>query len=317
MISFIVIGRNEGWKLSLCFQSIFDTIEKNKIKNFEIIYIDSHSTDDSIKRAKEFSIIKIFRIVGKCNAAIGRNIGVKAAKGKTLVFIDGDMEIISDAFSIYYTEAQGLIYPFVSGNWDNYYYNTHWEFLRKDNGALRKKDIMVSTTGGMFFIEKELWTQVSGMRQEFKISQDIDLALRIAKKGTLILRKKEILVHHHTIAYLDNIRMWKDFFSGNQLYARSFLYRKNIFNRYIYPRIVRNDYSLLVLIFTSVLSIWCNLCFLLYIFLLLIKSVKKARNSFLELIKYFGYYLLRDITTLLGLFFFIPKRIKQIDYIEI
>ena len=52
MISFIVIGRNEGWKLTKCFESIYDTINYNKLINYEIIYVDSASTDDSIDRQK-------------------------------------------------------------------------------------------------------------------------------------------------------------------------------------------------------------------------------------------------------------------------
>ncbi len=89
--SFIVIGKNEGWKLSLCFQSILNCIEKNRIDNYEIIYVDSRSTDDSIERAKKIPNIKIFSIIGKCNAAIARNIGCKEAQVDILFFFDGDM----------------------------------------------------------------------------------------------------------------------------------------------------------------------------------------------------------------------------------
>ena len=104
MISFIVIGRNEGWKLTKCFESIYDTINYNKLINYEIIYVDSASTDDSIDRAKNFNEVKIYIITGKFNAAIARNIGAKEAKGDVFFFIDGDMEILPDFLPLVYNE---------------------------------------------------------------------------------------------------------------------------------------------------------------------------------------------------------------------
>jgi len=40
MISFIVIGKNEGWKLTKCFESIFNTVAYNQVMNYELIYVD-------------------------------------------------------------------------------------------------------------------------------------------------------------------------------------------------------------------------------------------------------------------------------------
>lgn len=93
MISFIIIGRNEGWRLEKCFTSVFKTIKKDNIESFEVIYVDSKSTDNSVNVAKSYEEIKVFQIVGVCNAAIARNVGAKEAKGDILFFIDGDMEI--------------------------------------------------------------------------------------------------------------------------------------------------------------------------------------------------------------------------------
>ena len=77
MISFIVIGKNEAKYLARCIQSIRKTIEYNKLKKYEIIYVDSNSTDDSIKRVLKFKYVKIFKITSKPNAAIARNIGAR------------------------------------------------------------------------------------------------------------------------------------------------------------------------------------------------------------------------------------------------
>ena len=64
MISFIIIGKNEGAKLKKCFTSIVKTINENNIDAYEVIYVDSNSTDNSIDIAKKYNIIKIFKITG-------------------------------------------------------------------------------------------------------------------------------------------------------------------------------------------------------------------------------------------------------------
>ena len=85
-ISFIIIGRNEGWKLTNCLKSVFNTITYNKLDNYEIIYVDSKSTDNSIESVKQFKNVKIFQLTIDYNAAIARNVGANKSKGQVLFF---------------------------------------------------------------------------------------------------------------------------------------------------------------------------------------------------------------------------------------
>jgi glycosyltransferase involved in cell wall biosynthesis len=113
MISFIIIGKNEGWRLKKCLHSIAYIIEQDKIVDYEIIYVDSKSTDNSVELAKQHGA-KVYLVIGECNAAIARNIGAKEAIGDILFFIDGDMELLS-GFLPKVIENGKLVYPFVSG----------------------------------------------------------------------------------------------------------------------------------------------------------------------------------------------------------
>jgi len=316
MISFIVIGRNEGWKLTKCLQSVCDTAKYNSLSSYEIIYVDSKSTDDSIARAKEFENVRVFKLTGNYNAAIARNVGAKESSGDVLFFIDGDMEIQPEFLPLVYSEEKGLINNFVSGNWINYFYSADNRFLRKERYTPMQKDAIKKVTGGLFLIKKDIWNSVGGMRPIFKISQDIDLGLRLAKKGVFLLRKKEVAAIHHTISYMDKNRKWQDFFSWNHLYARSLLYRKHIFNKHMYARLLRNDYSALVLFFTllcfiPLLQKW-ELIIIPYLLLLLSKTLLKSKKNGMQL----EFLFLRDITTLFGLFFFFPKNNFKIKYIQ-
>lgn len=311
MISFIVIGRNEGWKLSKSLQSVCDTIEINEFVNFEIIYVDSDSNDDSIDRAKKFIDVNIFKLSGDLNAGIARNVGANESKGDVLFFIDGDMEIQPEFLKLVYSEEQGLIHDFVSGNYVNYYYDFSDEYLRKRNYKEMKTDSYEKVTGGFFLINKESWDLVGGINERFKISEDVDIGLRLAKKGVFLLRKKEIGVIHHTIDYLDKKRMWKDFMGMNHIYGRSYLYRKNIYNKYMYHRLLRNDYTMLLLVFSVICFIIFSLMdhsFIGYsvVILFLITLIIRGRFS----LRFITYLFLRDLTVLLGFFIFHPKKNK-------
>lgn len=311
MISFIIIGRNEGWKLTKCLQSIFDTIEYNALKEYEVIYVDSKSTDDSIERVKAFENVRVFKLTGDINAAIARNLGAKESSRDVFFFVDGDMEIQPEFLPLVYSEKEGLINDFVSSNWMDYYYNQKGEFISKSPYLKMNQDIKETTTGGLFLIKREIWNSVGGMRSIFKKSQDIDLGLRLAKKGVFLLRKKEVAAIHHTIAYMDKNRMWRDFWSGNELYGRSLLYRKNILNLFTYKRILRNDYSLLVFIISMLLLPFSFIPVYFYLIIILLKALKTSLKTPFN---YFIYFILRDIKVLYGLFFFFPLTPQNIKY---
>lgn len=309
MISFIIIGFNEGWKLSNCFESVINTIEYNGLKNYEIIYVDSKSTDESISIAKKYKISKILVLTGVRNAAIARNVGVRESKGDVLFFIDGDMELFSDKLSVVYNDSGGISFPFISANYENYFYDNNWNFLNKDNGMYSKdRDFFTFTTGGLFLIERQLWNEVCGMDTRFKKSQDIDFALRLAKKGYMLLRKKELFAIHHMIPYLHSERKWKSFFDN--LYSRSFLYRDNILNKYTWKRILRNDTSVCILFASGLGLISSKFLFFtlfFYLFYILIKAIRKKESY----VSNFFYFILRDILVVIGFFFFYPSRAKE------
>lgn len=310
MLSFVIIGKNEGWKLEKSILSVLHTIEQNKLEKTEILYIDSRSTDGSVENIKKYNEVKIIILNEDMNAAIARNVGAKIANGDILFFIDGDMEIASEFLPLVYSEDEGLCRDFVSGNWMNFFYDRDNNFLSKEKFLELKKDLIEKTTGGLFLIKKKVWDAVGGMDVKFRRSQDIDLGLRLAKRGIFLLRKKEIAANHHTIAYLNEKRMWKDFFSWNHLYGYSLLYRKHMFNKHMYARLFRNDYTLISLILIIILFFismkFSFVFFLCYLVLVVLKSR--------FIIQKIAYYLLRDLSVLIGFFVFHPKQKFIVKY---
>lgn len=314
MISFIIIGRNEAKTIKKTIDSIYTYVHFNKIGDYEIIYVDSKSTDESINIVKNFHEVKIFEITADISAAIGRNIGAKEAKGDVFVFLDADMEIEKTFHDVIFKNGK-LFYPFVSGQLKNIFYNEKWEVV--DENFLfpnLNEDNYVSTTGGYFIIEKELWNSVHGMKTKYKYGEDLDLGLRLAKKGTLLLRKKELFIKHHTIHYNNKARMWKMLFNGVFLYGTSVLYRDHLLNKHIFKKIMRKDYSLIILLAVLFISLSYPKAILFYPIILVLRvsfqeKVKENVGSF----NLFLFLMIKDIMVPFGFIAFFPKN-KALEY---
>lgn len=319
MISFIIVGRNEGWKLSKCLQSVHDTIAYNQIEKHEVIYVDSQSSDDSVIRAKAFEDVKVILLTKDYNSAIARNVGAKEANGDIFYFVDGDMELEPDFLEKVIKDGT-LHHPFVSGQYVNYFYNQEGEFLSKEiyDKSIQTQDRFKVVTGGLFIIERKHWDMVNGMRNKYKRSQDIDLGLRLAQNGIKLLRKKDVMAKHHTISYRDEKRLWEMFFNRSELYGKSLLYRDHIFNKHIYPIVLRSDYTMLALCFSLLFYFFIykgGLLFLLiYLLPLSIRSVFAARKKIIRIPVFFLYFLLRDFFVMVSFFLFFPKKDFDISH---
>lgn len=97
MFSVIIPNYNNGRYLDELFESIFN----QTYKNYEIIFIDDLSEDNSLEKAKEWKekFGRNFTIVEnqeKKWSGGSRNIGIDLAKGKYILFIDSDDKFASN-----------------------------------------------------------------------------------------------------------------------------------------------------------------------------------------------------------------------------
>jgi glycosyltransferase involved in cell wall biosynthesis len=313
-ISFIIIGRNEGWKLQLSLKSVFDTILLNNISDVsEIIYVDSNSTDNSIEIANKFPLTNIIKISEKyINAAIARNIGASYSKGDCLIFLDGDTQIVSEFFSEILDEHKAIKYDFVTGNIIEHYYDENWKFIKKlsrnPSGDTHLKDKFEVTTGGLFFcVKRSLWDELHGMDNRFKRLEDNDFSLRLSQIGVPLLRKKEIAVIHHTICDVYPTRMKREFLSFDSKYY-GHLYHKNILNKKILKVIFKAEFTLLPLLFLSFLSFIYGsvMPVMVYPFFVLFRVWYHSRNRFFSFWDIL-YIIKRDITVFFSFLFFFPR----------
>ena len=300
MISFIVIGKNEGRRLELCLNSIVSVVQIDMIADYEIIYVDSRSVDNSVELAKRYCT-SVFLIEGVCNAAIARNIGAKEAKGDILFFIDGDMEVFPGFLPKVLDNNGKLEYPFLSGIFNDVVHDLDWNYLytsRRHKLQEGDPDLIQSTTGGLFLIESSLWHKVNGMDTRLKMGEDYDIALRLTHMGYPLHRKAILLANHYMRQY--NIR-------GNYVNSVKYsalLLRKH-WNNVDYLKVFfAQQYTTLALMFSVIImvsmSVWGGLLYLLAV----IYKNKKQHNSW----KRYWQPIARDMVLLWAMFFFWPKK---------
>ena len=312
MISFIVIGKNEGWKLKLCFDSIQNVVLVDQIKNYEVIYVDSRSSDDSISLAKSYPNTRVFLITGDCNAGVGRNIGAKEAAGDILFFVDGDMELQQGFLPQVITKEGKLVYPFVSGLHLDIVYDIAGRQINKCMEAHPLTDeIWMITTGGLFMIEKRYWKELGGLDTRLRINEDYDFGLRMSENGIKLCRKCQLLVKHHTTPY--NLRST---YSTSARFS-AVVFRKHWTNWEYWVRLLipaqYTAFTLLCCIVGMVIgsvicpSFWWLLLLMSYVFVLLRKAKRQTEVS---PIKMMWLVLKRDIIFLSAILFFWPHPIE-------
>lgn len=87
-LSVVVIGRNEGERLTRCLASV--RALRWPQEEIELIYVDSASRDDSVQRAADCGAT-VIEAQSTCPcAAIGRNLGWCRATAPFVLFLDGD-----------------------------------------------------------------------------------------------------------------------------------------------------------------------------------------------------------------------------------
>src|SRR5450432_781498 len=87
-VSVVVIGRNEGDRLTRCLDSVASI--RGLDGPLETIYADSASTDGSPERAAAAGATVVRVESDHPTAALGRNAGWRAATGEFVLFLDGD-----------------------------------------------------------------------------------------------------------------------------------------------------------------------------------------------------------------------------------
>ncbi|MBU1086404.1 MAG: glycosyltransferase, partial [Candidatus Omnitrophica bacterium] len=205
--SIIITTKNEEANIANCLQSIkTQTYPQDKI---EIIVVDNNSQDKTKEIALTFTD-KVYNHGHERSAQ--RNFGmINIAKGKYVMFVDGDMvlseELIEEAVNSMESNSNlvGLYVPlrWVGDNW-----------IIKGKG-FEREFYDASCLDAVRFIKREIIVKIGGFDERLYAAEDWDLDKRIRQEGK-VTSIRSIMYH-----YEDKAVNLKEHLQKNQYYLKN------------------------------------------------------------------------------------------------
>jgi GT2 family glycosyltransferase len=214
MVSIIILSYNTKGLLEKCLTSIFTKI---KDIDFEVIVVDNASSDDSVKMIKEkFAKAKLVESKENLGFAKGVNVGASHAKGKYLLLLNSDIEVITPEFKeLFGSLEKNDDIAVVGGKLDNadgstsrsygafYELGEVFRMLFRDTEKKtldepENKPFTVDwVSGGFMAIKKSVFDELRGLDPHFFMYiEDMEFCYRVQKKGLKVLYNPGVVVKH-------------------------------------------------------------------------------------------------------------------------
>lgn len=192
-LSVVIVGRNEGERLVRCLESVIAA--RPSQDSWEIIYVDSASSDGSVDRAARLGPRVISVAPARPCAAMGRNAGWRAARAAVVLFLDGDMTLVPQFVERAVAGFSDARVAVIFGNCrerhpEQSLYN---RILDLDWIAPTGP---VEYCGGAALIRRDLLERVGGYNEDLIAAEDTELCARIRALGFTVLHLDQPMVHH-------------------------------------------------------------------------------------------------------------------------
>jgi GT2 family glycosyltransferase len=210
MVSIIILNYNGKEFLKDCLNSVFT----QSFADFEIIFVDNGSNDDSLEFVKNNftdSRLRIFSAEKNLGFAGGNNFGLKYAKGSFIVLLNNDtvvekdwLKILIDTIesdeqigivqSLVYTEGIPEKYYKKNGTINLFGHNIMEVFDIDENGTGE----IIQATACSLIVRKDLLDKTGGLflDEYFLYAEDTFLSLKAKFAGLQLLHNSKSVVHH-------------------------------------------------------------------------------------------------------------------------
>jgi cellulose synthase/poly-beta-1,6-N-acetylglucosamine synthase-like glycosyltransferase len=193
LLSVVVIGRNEGPRLTRCLESIRDMRFPNG--EVELIYVDSSSNDGSAQRAVGSGARVIELCSGRLSAARARNTGWQTASAPFVFFLDGDTIVDRDFVARALPEFENPRVMVVTGHRREIHPEASIYNRVLDLDWLSQPGF-IEYCGGDAIMRRTALEQTGGFNASLIAGEEPDLCWRIRSNGGLILHVDAAMTGH-------------------------------------------------------------------------------------------------------------------------
>ena len=190
LVSVVITVRNEAAHIEQLLESLL--VQEPP---FEVVLVDSESRDGTLEAAEAFAsrhpdVLRVFERSG--SRGIGRNAGVKEARGEFVAFIDGDC--FADSQWLKNLRAGLASSPIAAGR--TLVVGKH-RYGQLERVELLQKGFDVTYPSCNLAYRRELFLRLGGFDPRFITAEDIDLNMRAVQEGASIVYHPEAIVYHH------------------------------------------------------------------------------------------------------------------------
>ena len=214
-ISFVVIGYNEAAFLKRCLLSIRNA-DLNGIK-YELIYVDGGSQDNSCLIADSMNIDKRLGGEKRRKAAENRNLGMKAARGRFVQFVDGDMTLHPSwpATAINFLRSHSNVAS-VCGHLKEVNSTTFYKALQIDWAQAKGA---VDFCGGAAMWRRDVLNKINGFPESVQYGEEPYLCWRIRNEFGYEIHFIDRIMADHNLDYSGFGDYWRRNVRCGQTYA--------------------------------------------------------------------------------------------------
>jgi len=199
MLSVVVPAHNGDRQVVKCLNAL----GASSYLDFEVIVVDDCSSDDS-PTAIQSHDVRYLRTPRRQGPASARNLGVTAARGDILVFVDADVQVPPDALAIIAEDFDRDPHlQAVFGSYDHepsapgfisHYKNLFHHYIHQASS-----ENATTFWAGCGAIRRDVFERLGGFSSERyprPAIEDIELGLRLVRHGHKILLDKRLQVKH-------------------------------------------------------------------------------------------------------------------------
>lgn len=222
-ISVVIRTYNEEKHIGEVLESL-----KNQIyKNYEIVIVDSGSTDGTVKILKEFDTKLVFIEKEEFNYSYASNVGVENSQGNIICFLSGHSVPVHDDYllninNIFQDKKIGACYGDVIALSDGSIYEKIYNYLGYLKNRIKGRGNQVrhetAIHPGIFSCSNAAARKNLLVKHPFQVDlgnggEDVEVAYRIIQDGYVIAKVPRLLVKHshgqNLLAFMKQLKSWR------------------------------------------------------------------------------------------------------------